>query len=104
MNNRRDFLKATLAGASALSVAPNIFANSTAAGKAPQRFIFIHRGNGLPPNTLVPPTFSDKLKEADKKKESLEVDLDKHELPDWLKPVSKHQADMTLLQGVSGRG
>ena len=102
MNNRRDFLKTGMLGAGAIAFMPDLLA-APQIGKPPMRFIFMHKGNGLLPDVMVPPTFSKQDKEADKKKHPLEVDLDKHELPDWMKPISAHKENMSILQGISGK-
>jgi hypothetical protein len=51
----------------------------------------------------MPPTFSKAMQEKEQKKESFEVDLDGHELPTWLSPLTKHKENLTLLQGLSGK-
>jgi|GEM_PF-5778210 hypothetical protein len=85
MNSRRDFLKTGLfsAGAMALMNPSRVFA---ATAKPPMRFIFMHRGNGLWPSVMVPPSFNKELIEKEKRKEAYEVDLDGHDLPDWMSP------------------
>jgi hypothetical protein len=102
MNNRRDFLKQSVLGASALA-----FANGSrllaAPGKPPMRFIFLSKSNGLFPSSLVPPSFSDKDNAVDAQKGSLDIDLDKHELAEWMRPIEAHKQNMTILQGVSGK-
>jgi len=102
MNDRRDFLKQSVLGASALA-----FANGSrllaAPGKPPMRFIFLSKGNGLFPSSLVPPSFSEKDKAVDAQKGSLDIDLDKHELTEWMRPIEAHKENMTILQGVSGK-
>lgn len=103
MNNRRDFLKTGLYGASAMALMPGMFAAPSVSGKPPTRFIFMHKGNGLLPASMVPPTLSKADMEADKKKNPLEIDLDKHELPSWMNPINSHKENMTILQGVSGK-
>jgi len=67
------------------------------------RFIFIHKGNGLYPSVMVPPSLSKADAEQEAKKAALNLDLAKHELPEWMKPLAAHQQDMTILQGLSGR-
>jgi len=74
-----------------------------AGSKVPMRFIFIHRGNGLFPSTLVPPSFDEDLLQKEKNKEAYTVDLDGHTLPDWMAPIASHQKNLTLLQGLSGK-
>jgi hypothetical protein len=96
-------LGAALSGAGALSLVPqNLYAKNELA-KPPMRFIFLHRGNGLFPKVLVPPTFSQELQNKEQQKAAMEVDLDQHDLPDWLSPLSGHKENLTLLQGLSGK-
>lgn len=103
MKNRRDFLKTGLYGAGAMAMMPGMFAAPSVSGKPPMRFIFMHKGNGLLPAAMVPPSFTKAQMEAEKKKEKFEVDLDKHELPSWMNPINAHKENMTILQGVSGK-
>ena len=71
--------------------------------KPPMRFIFMHRGNGLWPKAMVPGSFDKDLLQKEQKKQPFEVDLDKHELPAWMSPLAKHKANLTILQGLSGK-
>jgi len=98
MTSRRNFLKQASLGTGAL-VLPNSFAADT--GTSPKRFIFIRKSNGIRPNELALPSFSEKEKTLDAKRETLEVDLDQHELPPWLRPVEKYKAHLSILQGLS---
>lgn len=102
MNDRRTFLKTSAAAAGAL-VLPSLSAHAAAniTGQGPRRFVFIRKSNGLRPHEVALPTFSEDEKKMESKKEAFEVDLDKHELPNWLKPVAKHKANMSILQGLS---
>ena len=102
MTTRRDFLKTGLFSASAMAMMnpANLFA---AADKAPMRFIFMHRGNGLWPSVMVPPSFDKPLKEKERRKEAYEVDLDGHDLPKWMSPLAQHVDNLTILQGLSGK-
>ncbi len=102
MHNRRNFLKTSAAATGAL-VLPSFggTAASSTAGAAPRRFVFIRKSNGLRPKDFALPTFSEEEKKLDNKKQPLEVDLDKHELPAWLSPLVKHKANMSILQGLS---
>ncbi len=102
MNNRRSFLKTSAAAAGAL-VLPSFggYAASSVSGLGPRRFVFIRKSNGLRPKDFALPTFSEEEKNLDSKKQPLEVDLDKHELPTWLSPLVKHKANMSILQGLS---
>ena len=102
MNTRRDFLKQSLLGAGALAFAKD---SSWAAqpGKPPMRFIFMHRGNGLWPRVMVPPSLDEKTLEKEKRKEPFQLDLDSHDLPGWMDPLSAHKENLTILQGLSGK-
>lgn len=103
MTTRREFLATSVCGAASLALAPREGLAQPAAAKPPMRFIFLHKGNGLFPSVMVPPSLSkeDAAKEA--RKEPLSLDLAKHELPEWMKPLAAHQADLTILQGLSGK-
>ena len=108
MTTRRQFntqalLGAALAGTGALSLGPQALLADSGPAKPPMRFIFLHRGNGLFPHVLAPPTFSQELKQKEQQKKAFEVDLDQHELPAWLSPLSDHKDNLTLLQGLSGK-
>lgn len=111
MPTRRDFLKAGLYSAGAWGASSmwptHLFGESVAplagAGKVPMRFVFIHKGNGLLPDTLVPPSFDAAQKEAEKRKDGFEVDLDGQTLPTWMEPLANHRDHLTILQGLSGK-
>lgn len=109
MTDRREFIRhafLALGGLSVPGALPQLSGASAIArpgSKAPMRFIFIHKGNGLFPKFLVPPTFSEEQKQMEKKKEAFTVDLDKHTLPEWLGPLEAHKDNLTLLQGLSGK-
>jgi hypothetical protein len=103
MKTRRDFLKSTALGAGALSLTPCLraFGAEAPANGFPKRFVFIRKSNGEHPNELALPTFSAADKALDDKKQALEVDLDKHELPGWLQSLEKHRENLCILQGLS---
>ncbi|MEP3480263.1 MAG: DUF1552 domain-containing protein [Fuerstiella sp.] len=103
MNHRRDFLTQTLAGAGALALASTSVSAATSKKKPPKRFIFIHKGNGLLPSSLVPPTFNDQQAASEHQKESFVADLDEHDLPEWMSPIAEHKNHLTILQGLSGK-
>ncbi|MEC8558042.1 MAG: DUF1552 domain-containing protein [Planctomycetota bacterium] len=103
MNSRRELLKTGLFGASALAMAPSLFADPASTGQRPTRFIFMHKGNGLLPESLVPPSFDAEQLESEQKKEAFVADLDGHELPEWMTPIANHRDNMTILQGLSGK-
>lgn len=85
-----------------MALGPGLFAQN-AGGKTPKRFIFIHKGNGLLPNTLIPSTLNGADLEKEKRKEAFEVSLNDHELPGWMDALSEHKSEMTILQGLSGK-
>ncbi len=103
MKNRRDFLKSTVLGAGALSLTPcfQALGATTPSNAFPKRFVFIRKSNGERPNELALPTFSEKDKALDAKRQSLEVALDRHELPTYLRALDKHKANLCILQGLS---
>jgi hypothetical protein len=101
--NTQALLGAALSGAGALALLPQNVLADAAPARPPMRFIFLHRGNGLFPHVLVPPTFSKELRDQEQHKAAYEVDLDRHELPAWLAPLSAHKDNLTLLQGLSGK-
>ena len=105
MKTRRDFLKSTALGAGALSLTPylNAFGATAPANGFPKRFVFIRKSNGEHPSELALPTFSSADKALDDKKQALEVDLGKHELPGWLQSLEKHKEHLCILQGLSAR-
>ncbi len=109
MNNRREFIRNAFLAMGGLSL-PGMMPSLQAApligggkGRPPMRFIFMHRGNGLFPKVLVPPTLS--KEEMDKENQNLpfEVDLAKHSLPDWMSPLEAHKENLSIIQGLSGK-
>ena len=102
MNSRRDFLKTGLFAAGAMACM-NPSPGLAAPTKPPTRFIFIHRGNGLWPRVMVPRSLNKELMEKEKRKEAYEVDLDGHDLPEWMSPLANHVENLTILQGLSGK-
>jgi len=110
MNNRREFLCnafIAMGGLSLPGVIPNLSAAQSSVvsrgGKAPMRFIFMHRGNGLFPKSVVPPSFGPAEMGKENKNEPYEVDLEGHTLPAWMGPLEKHKDNLTILQGISGK-
>ena len=98
MFNRRNFLKTSALGLGSLSI-PGFSAPST--GEFPKRFVFIRKSNGIRPNEVALPSFTEEQQTLEKRKDSFEVDLDQHELPAWLQPIAKHKANLSILQGLS---
>lgn len=101
MSNRRDFLKQSALAAGAMAFVPGLFANP--ASGTPRRFIFMHKGNGMFPKVAVPPSLGERDMAREKKKEPFEVDLEGHDLPDWMSPLNAHKDNLTILQGLSGK-
>ena len=103
MINRRHFLKIAGIGTGGLALSPsfNHLCGKTIEEQPPHRFIFIRKSNGNVPKTFSLPTFSEEEKRKDEKKGAFEADLEKHELPDWLKCLDEHKENMTLLHGIS---
>ncbi len=105
MLNRKDFLKTSALGVGAMVLAPSfnqLFAAPNAQG-IPKRFIFIRKSSGIRPLEIALRDFSDIDKALDEKKQPLEADLHKHELPKWLRGLDAHKEHMTILQGLSAK-
>lgn len=106
---RRDFIRnafLAMGGLSLPGIIPNLSASQmsvAAPGGAPMRFIFMHRGNGLFPKSLVPPSFGPKEMELEARNAAYEVDLEGHTLPAWMSPLEAHKENLTILQGLSGK-
>ena len=105
MTNRRDFLRSSVLGTSAMALAPafNQLLAAPGSTEIPKRFIFIRKSSGIRPLEIALRDFSDKDKALDEKKQPLEVGLDKHELPKWLRGLDAHKEHMTILQGLSAK-
>jgi len=104
MTTRRDFLRSSAAAAGA--TLPQWLGRAVGAqpaARAPRRFIFMHKGNGLWPHVLVPPSLDAADAAKEKAGQALSVDLAKHELPDWMSPLAQHKSHLTILQGLSGK-
>ncbi len=105
MLSRKDFLKSSALGLGAMALAPSfnqLFA-APAGNGAPRRFIFIRKSSGIRPAEIALRDFSDKHRALDEKKEPLEADLHKHELPKWLRGLDDYKEHMTILQGLSAK-
>ncbi|MGY8770951.1 MAG: DUF1552 domain-containing protein [Pirellulales bacterium] len=105
MLNRKEFLKTSVLGLGSLALAPSfnqLFAAANVGG-IPKRFIFIRKSSGIRPSEIALRDFSDRDKTLDEKKQPIEVDLHKHELPKWLRGLDAHKEHMTILQGLSAK-
>lgn len=105
MESRRTFLKTAAAGLAGLAAGTRISSLGAEAVQAEEtpRFIFVRKGNGLFPSCLVPPSLSDADRKKEEAKQAFETPLDRHDLPDWLRPLEKHRKSLTLLQGLSAK-
>jgi len=103
--NRRQFLHTTALGAGVLTLTPALdpLVAAMASEMGPRRFVFIRKSSGIRPQEAALVDFSDRDKALDEKKEPLEVDLAKHELPKWLRGLDAHKQHMTILQGLSSK-
>jgi hypothetical protein len=104
MNNRRNFLKTTAFGAGALAFSPSfnhLFGASSQSGQPPHRFVFIRKSNGNLPKQFTLPSFSEQDKKLDSGKKAFVADLDKHELPEWLRALTPYKENMSILHGIS---
>ncbi len=108
MHTRRDFIRNAFIAMGGLSMPgfiPRLSATPSriaTPGSAPMRFIFMHRGNGLFPKVMVPPSFGKEEMEKERRNQPYEVDLDNHQLPEWMSPLEAHKDQLTILQGLSG--
>ena len=90
--SRRELLKTTALGTASLALTPSFnhllgAPAQTAASEAngfPHRFIFIRKSNGNLTKQSSLPSFSSQELKQHEEKQAFEVDLAKHELPDWL--------------------
>jgi hypothetical protein len=103
MSTRRDFMATAALGGTAITLAPRAVWAKETGSKPPMRFIFLHKGNGLFPSVMVPPSMSREEAKTEANKGPLNLELAKHELPEWMKPLGAHQSDLTILQGLSGK-
>ncbi len=102
--NRRHFLKTTAAGAAGFAFAPSfnsVFAAPQGVGQPPHRFVFIRKSNGNLTKQFALPSFTAEQAKMHKEKQAFEVELDKHELPEWLNALADHKDNMTILHGIS---
>lgn len=103
--NRREFIRTTALGTPALALSPCFNHLLAAPGPStetvPHRFIFIRKSNGNVPKYCTLPSFSAEERKKDDRKEAFEVDLDRHELPGWLRTLDQYKEHMTILHGIS---
>ncbi len=102
--NRRELLRTTALGTTSLAFTPSFqsaAADQVAQEGLPHRFIFVRKSNGNLTKQFGLPSFSSSELKKHEEKEPFEVDLAKHELPDWLKGLDEHKDQMTILHGIS---
>jgi len=103
--NRRELLKTTALGTTSLAFTPSFnhltSASENVANEFPHRFVFIRKSNGNLTTQFGLPSFSSEELKKHNEKQAFEVDLAKHELPDWLKGLDDHKQNMTILHGIS---
>ena len=103
--SRRELLKKTALGTASLALSPSfshlLGAPVNGGTQNSHRFVFIRKSNGNLPAQFGLPSFSQQELKKHKEKEAFEVDLDRHELPDWLKGLDSHKESMTVLHGIS---
>jgi len=103
--SRRELLKTTALGTASLAVTPSfnhlLGGTQDAPQGVPHRFIFIRKSNGNLTTQFGLPSFSSAELKQHKEKQAFEVDLAKHELPEWLRGLDDHKENMTILHGIS---
>ena len=103
--NRRELFKKTAMGTAGLAISPSfdhLMASPTGASAGgPHRFVFIRKSNGNLPQQFGLPSFSSKDLKRHNEKQAFELDLSKHELPEWLNGLADHKENMTILHGIS---
>ena len=101
--NRRAFITGAAlgAGAATLSYGNQQCFSADSRSDYPRRFVFIRKSNGVRPDEVALPTFSDAELKRDREKETLRVDLANHELPSWMQRLEPHKTELSILQGLS---
>lgn len=98
-------MKKTAMGTAGLAISPSfdhLMASPTgASADGPHRFVFIRKSNGNLPQQFGLPSFSSKDLKRHNEKQAFELDLSKHELPEWLNGLADHKENMTILHGIS---
>lgn len=94
---------AGIVGMAGMSSLGRLDASITKATPGTPRFIFLRKSNGTFPTELVPTSLSEADKKKEANKEAFEVDLDKHQLPDWMQSLNEHKENLCILQGLSAK-
>ncbi len=113
--SRRNALKGLSLGAGGMLLSPilhQIQAQAAGVASAPQRFIFVMEGNGLPWEQITPATIERGKFQTGTggnnmgshgRNKFVDLDLANHELPESLKPIAAYKQSLTVLNGLSGR-
>jgi len=103
--SRRELLKTTALGTASLALTPSfnhlLAAPANATGGNLHRFVFIRKSNGNLTKQFGLPSFSSQELKKHEEKQAFDVDLARHELPDWLKTLDGYKENMTILHGIS---
>ena len=103
--SRRQLLKTTTLGGASLAFTPSfnhlMAAPVSAASDQPHRFIFIRKSNGNLTQQFGLPSFSSDELKKNEEKQAFDVDLAKHELPEWLSTLDEYKDNMSILHGIS---
>lgn len=103
--SRRHLLKRTALGTAGVAFTPSfdhlLAAPNNETSQHPHRFIFIRKSNGNLPQQFGLPSFSSNELKKHEQKEAFDVDLAKHDLPEWLSTLNEHKEHMTILHGIS---
>jgi Protein of unknown function (DUF1552) len=111
MLSRRNFIKTSstgLMGLGAMSSFSSLFAREQSAAalanSSPSpHFIFLRNSNGTFPSFLTPLSLSAAEKSKEAANEALDLDLNKHDLQDWMEALNPYKKNMTLIQGMSAK-
>ena len=103
--NRRELLNSTALGTTSLVLMPCFnhlgAVASDSVRETPHRFVFIRKSNGNLTSQFGLPSFSNEELRKHEQKEAFEVDLSRHDLPEWLTLLNDYKENMTILHGIS---
>lgn len=103
--NRRELLKVTACGTTSLALTPSfnqLFGSTVPPiAERPHRFIFVRKSNGNLTKQFGLPSFTQEQLKKHQNKEAFDLDLDRHELPVWLRSLNDYKDNMTMLHGIS---
>lgn len=102
--NRRELLRNTVRGTASLALTPSfnqLLGSDLTSSEPNHRFIFIRKSNGNLTKQFGLPSFSTQELKKHEEKEAFDIDLDRHELPEWLTALNTYKSNMTILHGIS---